>query len=204
MSDSSGGGALHVAPAVTDTSAGGVSMQMRVTERGGRTVAGRSSVLWFSTGGHPIANTADAIVPALLPVAMARGVDLVIEAPVTDDIVRAAERVQDVLGLWMPRWHRAGLTAPVLARPRTDVVQRGAVAAFFSAGVDSFHTLLRHRDAITHLIFVHGFDIPVSRDDLHAPALDAVRQVAGSLGLELIEVRTNLRALTDPWVSWEM
>src|SRR5574337_867736 len=35
------------------------------------------------------------------------------------------------------------------------------VAVFFSGGLDSFYTLLKRRNEIDSLVFIHGFDIPL-------------------------------------------
>ena len=56
---------------------------------------------------------------------------------------------------------------------------------------------------LTHLIFVHGFDLPLD-SELRQPAALAAREVAAALGLELIEVETNVRSLIDRYVSWEL
>ena len=46
------------------------------------------------------------------------------------------------------------------AEVRNEPVDRASgVACFFSGGLDSFHTHLKHREEVTHIIFVYGFDI---------------------------------------------
>ena len=40
------------------------------------------------------------------------------------------------------------------------------VGCFFSGGLDSLHTLFKNLDKITHLIFVHGIDIPLNNSAL--------------------------------------
>jgi hypothetical protein len=208
---------LYVGPAVGPASAV-PTLSVRVTALGPRadSVVSRAasveaaSDLWFRTSGHPITPLFDAVVPALLPMAMVRGASLTMDAPITRGVLRSAEKVQDLLNVWWPHWHRVGIestrTQPTAQCKPTDSQcgARQAQAAFFSGGVDSFYTLLQHHERLTHLIFVQGFDIPVSRTDAFAPAQAAVRQVADELGLTLIEVATNLRALTDPWVPWDL
>ena len=55
---------------------------------------------------------------------------------------------------------------------------------------------------ITHLLFVHGFDIPLPAVDLYANVADHLRQLAAVLGMELILCSTNLRTLTDRALDW--
>jgi hypothetical protein len=76
------------------------------------------------------------------------------------------------------------------------------VGCFFSGGVDSFFSALRHIDDITHLIFVRGFDIPLTDEELGDRAAAAARAAATAMGKKLVEVRTNIRQLSDPHVSW--
>jgi hypothetical protein len=72
----------------------------------------------------------------------------------------------------------------------------------FSGGVDSFHTALRHRDEITHLVFVHGFDIDLADTRRRSAAASTARQVADRLDKQFVEVETNLRAFSDVHVDW--
>jgi len=51
----------------------------------------------------------------------------------------------------------AGKSTPLFIRASEPVLQAGA-EAFFSGGVDSFYTFLKHRHEITDLAVVHGFD----------------------------------------------
>jgi hypothetical protein len=76
------------------------------------------------------------------------------------------------------------------------------VGCFFSGGVDSFFSALRHSDEITHLIFVRGFDIAFTDDDLGERAAAGARAAATALGKRFVEVRTNIRQVSDPHVSW--
>ena len=76
------------------------------------------------------------------------------------------------------------------------------VGCFFSGGVDSFYSALDRHAEITHLIFVHGFDIPFDDDRLASEALTAARAAARELGKPLISVRTDIRRVSDPWSGW--
>ncbi len=62
---------------------------------------------------------------------------------------------------------RIGVDAEVRGGP-SDLAS--GIACFFSGGVDSFYTLLKHREEITHIIFVHGFDIALEDHSLRAQA----------------------------------
>lgn len=156
--------------------------------------------LWFRVQGAKADLGPDALVVAALPIAMAEGKDVEVDRldPVLADGLPAW---QDVFASWYPdRLQR------IAVRGRTSRPPRRAkgVGCFFTGGVDSFHSVLANRDRLTHLVFVHGFDVPLEGlPDLRAEVTTRVRQAADELGLPLIEVETNLHDLSDtrrsPW-----
>lgn len=109
-----------------------------------------------------------------------------------------ANGAQAVLASWFddlqPVQVQATATAPIPGG--------AGVGCFFSCGVDSFFSALSHRDEITHLIFVRGFDIAVTDEDLGERAAAAARSAAAAMGKQFVEVRTNIREVSDPHVSW--
>ncbi|MFZ0529715.1 MAG: hypothetical protein WAL91_04160, partial [Propionicimonas sp.] len=85
----------------------------------------------------------------------------------------------------------------------SECEQRGGegIGAFFSGGVDSWYTVIRHPE-ITHLIYVEGFDVPLADMRLRERTRSHIRRVATELGKPLIEVETNLRDLLDRYTLW--
>lgn len=77
------------------------------------------------------------------------------------------------------------------------------VAGFFSGGLDSWSMLLAD-PTITELIYVHGFDIPIDRPEVSETVEARLGEAAERLGKPLRVIRTNLRAVTDPMVGWEI
>ncbi|HEX4935978.1 MAG TPA: hypothetical protein VFV33_22515, partial [Gemmatimonadaceae bacterium] len=83
-------------------------------------------------------------------------------------------------------------------------------ASFFSGGVDSFFTALRHAAhegtpttvAIEDLILVHGFDIPLENTQAFARVEASLMQAASSLGKRLVTVATNLRQTRFADTDW--
>ncbi|WP_231604471.1 hypothetical protein, partial [Salinibacterium sp. SWN139] len=73
--------------------------------------------------------------------------------------------------------------------------------ACFTGGVDSFFTLLKHQDEITSLVYVHGFDIPLTRTDAYEQTVAHLRTVADDTGKNLIEMSTNLKSFLSS-VRW--
>ena len=164
---------------------------------------GRRQLLWFETDGPPVQESADAFLPVLLPAAMAAGLRLHIEAPVSPEVVAGAHRVSDLLASWYPHWRELNLTVASLTHPPQPAESTPQQAAFFSGGVDSFRTLQRCGDQLRHLLFVHGFDIAPAEQEKAQFVRRALTQVAAEAGPSLLTVRTNLRSFTNRWVDWE-
>lgn len=78
----------------------------------------------------------------------------------------------------------------------------GCVGAFFTAGVDSFYSLLKnHRlcrndDRISHVLFVHGFDVRLSDRSLYALCRSEIIQAARRLDTIPILCATNIKEQT--------
>jgi hypothetical protein len=178
------------------TQQSGSSVELAATIR----VADEEWELWLRTDRPPVSESADAFLATALIPAMRRGLPLRIEGAVSPRVLRGAERVQQTMSVWNEALRIVEVEATQLL-PQTREAS-GAVGAFFSGGVDSFYTLQRHRDEITHLVFVHGFDIRLGQNLLREQVADALRRSAGELELPLIEVETNLRAFGDAYAHW--
>jgi len=85
-----------------------------------------------------------------------------------------------------------------------DIEQLGAhsrAASFFSGGVDSFFTLLRHSEGpdwpgrinLNDIICIAGLDIKLHNEKAYRRMFDDNRRVAENLGKELIDIVTNIR-----------
>jgi len=131
---------------------------------------------------------------------MRRGLPLRIEGRISPRVLRGAARVQQTMSVWNEDLRivevEAGEAAPA-ERGSED-----AVGAFFSGGVDSFYTVWKHRHRLSHLIFVHGFDIPLERVEFREQVAGVLRRTASELGLELVEVETNVRRFAQRHVRW--
>lgn len=150
-----------------------------------------------TTANVPLADDATPwLAPATL-IGMRNKRDVVVYGDVSETAVQGSVKAQDTLGSWFPDiLDEVTITAPMAVETTRSSDRRG-VGAFFSGGVDSYYTTLKHLDEITHLIFIHGFDIDLSNNDLAERTLDALRKSAAELGKELIEVKTDLRGRLD-------
>jgi 7-cyano-7-deazaguanine synthase in queuosine biosynthesis len=145
---------------------------------------------------------ADPFVITCMPWAMRRGLALEVDGEVSPQLLRNLEFVQDILCKWHGDFHRISVTAGKSAS--ATPLPRAGTAAFFSGGVDSFYTALKHREEISSLLLVHGFDIELENAALRALVSDRIGRAAAALGKPLIEIETNGRSLTDPHVRWDI
>jgi len=84
---------------------------------------------------------------------------------------------------------------------------RKEIAMGFSGGVDSAFTAWQNRPGMQNLpggplttgIMVHGFDIPIDQPDIFAHAAKKARLMLASIGMDLITISTNIRALGSDW-----
>ena len=156
----------------------------------------------------PARGGAASLAATLLP-AMRNGEDLVVDGPVGARLLGGAATVQSVLTTWDralrlrdPWYRRVAVQAPDDAAPTRPTDGRGT-AAFFTGGVDSFHTVATHRDHLAALIYVHGFDVALDDHALRSEVSARLQAAATDLGLPLLEVETDLQAFGDrTGVGW--
>lgn len=146
----------------------------------------------------PLEASGDPWLAALLVPAMFAGETLEILAPVSRRLTRTVAEIQSILHSWYPtRLNRIDVIAPQVV-PTALPDETGATAAFFSGGVDSWFSLLNHRQAVSALVTVKGFDIPYTDQTVWQGLLRAHQQIAANSGTELITVETDLRDHLDP------
>lgn len=166
--------------------------------------------IWFRTE-TPTIPAAEAALAACLMPAMRFGGSLHLAEPISPRVLRSQRDFQAIQRAWAPGWafedrplHEVEVAAP--ARPvGPGAVPSARVAAFFSGGVDSWAAVLSEPD-VTDLIFVEGLDLLPGQPHharLAGEVEERMRAAAAELGLPLHVVRTNLRELSDPLISWD-
>ena len=139
------------------------------------------------------------LVLALLP-CMKTGSNLVVESEISGRLLSHLETIQDIYCSWHPSLRRVRIQAPV-GRPKAPP-EGNRVATCFSAGVDSFYTLLKHRDEITDLVFVHGWDIDLEDRGLRRRSAERVRAIGAEFGKQVIELETNVGPFLCDYMRW--
>jgi hypothetical protein len=158
-----------------------------------------------------VATGADGMVAAMLIPSMRAGEDLEIDVPISPLLCFSLPRIRDVFHTWYPAFKRIEIRCSPADPGRG---QRPAKAAtFFSGGVDSFYSLLKHRSGegtlpvpLTHLIYLRGVEQKLEHTKGAEQAQAWVQGVAKSIGVECITGTTDLRTtLQGPeWrIHWE-
>ncbi|MFP6872829.1 MAG: hypothetical protein VCA55_04900 [Verrucomicrobiales bacterium] len=132
---------------------------------------------------------------------MAVGIPLQVDFPVSACLLPALQDIQEILSAWNEELS----IIEVRAEPMSDHVSKVAdahTATFFSGGVDSFYTLSTHLEEIEHAVFVHGFDIPMGNVELREEVSFNLQSAANALGVNLIEVESNIRDFSDRFCHW--
>lgn len=177
-------------------------------------VGGEKYPIWYIHPNtiEPIADhLGDIWFPAALLTAMSQGLPLVVEDAVSQRMARRSRDVQEIYASWFPRRMQmttidVGAPEPSAAaeakRGHPDRSQPPNVATTFTAGVDSFHTLIRNEDRVTHLLYFFGLDFGLD-DPKHAKRIQrSLQEVADDGGTELLVARTNVRDFMRPYLPW--
>lgn len=149
----------------------------------------------------------DFAVAAALLIALRDGRPMHVEGPVTETLLRNLEEFQEAWAMWRPKYRPVRITADQTLQTRPSPQRRGVFAV--SGGVDGTFALLRHHSGHAGLrtarpvcaMMVHGFDIPLQKQQAFDRARRSVSEMTSALGLPLAVVRTNWREVAGRnWV----
>jgi hypothetical protein len=158
--------------------------------------------IYFRSDDTVLTECSEALIACALLPAMRVGGVLSGTREVSRRFAAALPTIQDIYATWDRSLERVELRGVTRFTRRREGTRR--VGAFFSGGVDSFYTLLKHRDEITDLIFILGFDMSVDDAALYAQVSEMLDRVAASFEKRVVRVETNVRTLLDPHISWGM
>ena len=120
--------------------------------------------------------------------------------PVSKKLHESLEELQAIYA----SWNRELNIVDIRGEITTDVIDFERIGSFFSAGVDSSHTLVNNKDDISHLIMCWGFDGGNDQESWDK-RIAAQTVFAESIGKKLLPVVTNAREWTDKkLISWTM
>jgi hypothetical protein len=197
---------MKIGPIDTQSRDGSIECSAVVESHSGACAAQR---VWFRVAEEHAAlvdaSTANAFVAGLFLAAMAAGEDVQASDPICPALGGNLWSMSRIVGTWprTPSWR----VRPMSVRIHGPTAPSGAsiaptgVGCFFTLGVDSLFALL-NEPAIDHLIYVVGYDCPLSNRPLRAEIERRVHDVSVRTGRTAVIVETNLREFTEPLVSW--
>lgn len=162
---------------------------------------------WFNLplgSGTDLEAATDAFFVIGLILAMGSDGVLTMDQPVSRRLHYSNRRaIQDVLLTWHPdRLHAAEVDVPVREQDKAPKLNHSVTC--FTGGVDSFDSLINNEDDIEALVYVHGYDISLSRTEIREATSMHLREVSAETGKELIEIETNIRRFLNKAGSWPL
>lgn len=141
------------------------------------------------------------VILALFP-AMKLGLPVISELPLSPRFLFQMARFQETVLQWFPQKDLKKVEIQALeSRVHASRPAPGA-SAFFSGGVDSFHTILAHQKELTQLLYVEGFDTHLHQLDYRVRVKSHLERAAQHLGIPMLTVETNARQFLDHYAEW--
>lgn len=142
---------------------------------------------------------------ALLIPSMRKGEDLIIEGSISQQLYDGMYQAMTLLTSWDDLQLKP---IKIKAQNITKDTQKSTyIASFFSGGVDSFYTYLKHKKTadgkLSHFILVNGYDIDLRNKKLWETTKYNVEKIAKKEQVEVIEIESNLQPLLEPIMVWD-
>jgi hypothetical protein len=153
-------------------------------------IPGKSRVVDFrfpSAAGEPVLG--DALACLFLMPAMMHGLPLRGLPPISPRLAANLPVIQEIVRRWFPAFR----SIPVEVDTAPAAAPAPGTLSFFSAGLDSWHTITRNRDRLSAVAYVHGFDVPGTSGTMHAAIGRRLRSAAPLHGVPFLEIETNYR-----------
>ncbi len=145
-----------------------------------------------------------AFLAAVLLPCMKTGENIYVDGAVSEQFLANTNDIMKLLVKW-----QVGLTRIKIRAKETnvDTFKPRYTGSFFTAGVDSFYTYLRNKDKkttkVSHLVIVHGFDVPLSNKPFYNKVKATVEKVAQEEKINAISLETNLGEIIEKRLVWD-
>ncbi len=139
----------------------------------------------------------------LLP-CMKTGENIYVDGPVSEQFLANTNEIMKLLIKWQVGLSRIKIR---VKETTVDTFKPRYTGSFFTAGVDSFYTYLRNKNKkttkISHLIIVHGFDVPLSNKPFFNKVKTTVEKVAAEEKVHAVVLETNLGEIIEKRLVWD-
>lgn len=154
---------------------------------------------WFELPADiPASRTGSPWLALLLPLAVVSGEDLRVEWPVDPYLFQNAETLIPLWACWFPNFAKP---IRIFAEPLPAGVPLPRASASFTAGVDSFFTVLRHPESKFY-VNVLGLDMPRWKRDAYERLTSRLERIAQELGARLVRMGTHVRETRWGKIPW--
>lgn len=147
--------------------------------------------LWYKVpSNYAVSQRADPFVAAALLPAMykAESIELGSGLSISAKLRSNLYFLQEIYHSWNPILNLIEIKSECIHSDKTAI--NDGVVSFFSGGVDSMYTFLKHHAAITHVIYINGFDF-FEEPSVCKVAIDRNSDFVRKFGKKLIAVNTN-------------
>ncbi|MBL8225894.1 MAG: hypothetical protein JNM50_11250 [Chromatiales bacterium] len=156
----------------------------------------------------PVPALLDGFVLGILFYAMQHGQPIHAHGRLSRQFLRNVFEYQSVWAVWRPDRYQQVDIVPDEIDDEYQVPARGTAIATFSGGVDGTFTAIRHSQGLLgeagyplgDVLLIHGFDVPLDRQQAFDDLSARLKPVVAGLGLRLHRLRTNLKkAVRQGW-----
>ena len=148
-------------------------------------------------------NAANALLVAFIPIAMKVGNSISIDGEISNKLYNQLNhQYQDIMKKWYPELNRVEIICKKIYNDKETNNKRKNIACF-TGGVDAFYTLIKNNERIDDLLYVWGFDIPLTEEKFYNKVKKHLSTVAKNFEKNIIFVKTNLGyEITNKYASW--
>ncbi|BCM93133.1 hypothetical protein IAD21_05021 [Abditibacteriota bacterium] len=156
--------------------------------------------LWFRVPAEHaglLSKRAESFVASTVFLAMMRGANLRVHAPLSPSFLRNIEELQALWSCWHRDFHLISIEVDSESESTIQASQRAI--SMFSGGVDSCYTVWRHTQnrcgrralPLQTALMLHGSEIPLENTELFERARQRSQNMLSAVGVELVPLATN-------------
>lgn len=155
--------------------------------------------LWYKTNSEINISSEIFLTATVIP-AMWMNENITVNGSVSKILYNNINKIQNIFSWWYADAKNISIDTNVNEHKYPS--DNRDVACFFTGGVDSFYTLLKHIDEIGTIIYVHGFDAWLHETEYLSMVSKRLNIVAMEMNKKIIEVESNIHPFGDKYVNW--
>lgn len=153
-----------------------------------------------SADSEMIYNDASPFLAALLLPSMKKGEDIYVDGTISEQLYKNLKNIMNLTAKWNAGFQKVKISVKQIKKDNFIPKYNGC---FFTGGVDSFYTYLKHKRSITHFITIHGCDISLKDKQFFQEVKKSINKIAVEENKKLIVIESNYREIIEPHLEWE-